>query len=56
MSLEKENIHPAAPGGAVVENDLQLLSYLPIKWSVVGTSNNNTYIHWYKRLAQAVLD
>ena len=30
MSLEKENIHPAAPGGAVVENDLQLLSYLPI--------------------------
>ena len=31
MSLEKENIHPAAPGGAVVENDLQLLSYLPNK-------------------------
>ena len=31
MALEKENIHPAAPGGAVVENDLQLLSYLPIK-------------------------
>ena len=30
MPVEKENIHPAAPGGAVVENDLQLLSYLPI--------------------------
>ena len=32
MSLEKENIHPASPGGAVVENDLQLLSYLPISY------------------------
>ena len=29
MSVEKENIVPAASGGAVVEKDLQLLSYLP---------------------------